>query len=86
MADLAVVIVNRNGRAFLPGCLESLRAASQGRDWPVIIVDNASDDGSPELVAETFPEVRLLRSGANLGFARANNLAWRQSPLPSFSS
>ncbi len=82
MSDLAVVIVNRNGRAFLPGCLESLREASRGRDWPVIVVDNASDDGSPELVAKSCPEVRLLRSGGNLGFARANNLAWRQMLAP----
>jgi N-acetylglucosaminyl-diphospho-decaprenol L-rhamnosyltransferase len=82
MPDLTVVIVNRNGRSVLPSCLESLRAASWGRDWPVILVDNASTDGSLGLVAQTFPEVRLLRNEDNLGFSRANNLAWRQSPTP----
>lgn len=43
------------------------------------MVDNASKDGSPEMVAEEFPEVDLIRAGENLGFARANNLAMKQA-------
>lgn len=82
MAELSVVIVNRNGREFLPGCLESLRDCGRGRDWETIVVDNASEDGSPDIVAKRFPEVRLLPAGGNLGFGRANNLALMKTRAP----
>ena len=82
MAELTVVIVNRNGREYLPGCLESLRDCGRGRDWETIVVDNASEDGSPDIVAKRFPEVRLLPAGGNLGFGRANNLALTKTRVP----
>jgi N-acetylglucosaminyl-diphospho-decaprenol L-rhamnosyltransferase len=80
MPELDVVIVNRNGQAFLPRCLDSLRG--RARAGRVIVVDNASTDGSAELVARDFPEVELVRAGDNLGFARANNLALARSRAP----
>jgi len=79
MPELAVIIVNRNGKDALARCLESLRESARGKDWEVIVADNASDDGSPDVVARSFPEFRLIRTGGNLGFARANNLAWTQA-------
>jgi len=82
MPELAVVIVNRNGKDALARCLESLRESAQGKDWEVIIADNASDDGSPEAVSRNFPKFRLLRTGGNLGFAKANNMAWKQTRSP----
>ncbi len=77
--DLAVVIVSWNVRDLLATCLRSLfsdleRAAPQAQVW---VVDNASADGTPEMVAEAFPAVHLIASAENLGFARANNLALR---------
>ena len=45
----------------------------------IIVVDNASSDGSPEMVAGEFPSVRLIHSGGNLGFAKANNIGMRVS-------
>ncbi len=82
MPELALIIVNRNGRDYLGDCLGSVKAASAGRDWETMVVDNASDDGSPDLVARDHPDVRLVRSGGNVGFARANNDAWRRTRAP----
>jgi len=72
---VSVCIVNRDCRAHLERCLRSLLTQPQGVDFEVIVVDNGSTDGAPELVRERFPGVRLVRNVANLGFARANNQA-----------
>jgi GT2 family glycosyltransferase len=66
-----IIIVNYNGMAHLPSCLESVFRT----DYPVfsvIVVDNASKDGSPEWVKENYPAVRLIQNEANLGFGKAN--------------
>lgn len=76
--DLLVVIVNWNGKEMLSGCLASLAAASQGLSVHTVVVDNASTDGAPDMVAQEFPWVELVRNRENLGFARANNLALRR--------
>ncbi len=68
----AVVVVNWNGEAFIERCLLSLRAQTLPPQ-EVVIVDNGSEDGSPALVAERFPEFTLLQMGRNLGFAAATN-------------
>jgi N-acetylglucosaminyl-diphospho-decaprenol L-rhamnosyltransferase len=75
--DLAVIIVSYNTRKLLADCLASaLTSASRsGLDAEVWVVDNASADGSPDMVRQRFPEVRLLAHGTNLGFAAGNNLA-----------
>ena len=71
--DLSTVVVTYNSRGVVERCLESVRAAAAGLDTEVIVVDNASIDGSADLVAERFPGVRLIRNRGNLGFGRANN-------------
>jgi hypothetical protein len=71
---LSVVVVNWNTREILRACLESLRRHLGALEHEVIVVDNASHDGSPDMVERDFPEVRLLRNSENLGFGRANNL------------
>lgn len=73
--DLSICIVNWNRRDLLRDLLLSLRPASAGLAAEVIVVDNASTDGSAEMVAAQFPEVTLARNGQNLGFAKANNQA-----------
>ncbi len=78
---LAIVIVSWNVRDLLRNCLTSLAASQRaiaptaGPAWDVWVVDNASHDGSADMVATVFPTVHLLRSPDNLGFARGNNLA-----------
>ena len=71
--DLSVVIVNWNLCRLLLDCLRGLPAAASGLAYDATVVDNASHDGSPEMVSAEFPDVRLIRNSENLGFARANN-------------
>lgn len=71
--DMAVVVVNWNVKDLLRNCLESLRKAVRGLTIKVVVVDNASSDGSAEMVESLFPEVELVRNQTNVGFARANN-------------
>lgn len=74
----SVIIVNFNGGAHLPACLEALRRQTE-RDFEVLIVDNGSTDGSADTLDEAYPQATLLRQERNLGFAAANNLAARQA-------
>jgi len=73
--DVSVVVVSYNTRALLARTLEGLRQ-QRGVDFEVIVVDNASSDGSAELVRERFPKATLLALDENVGFAAANNLAF----------
>jgi GT2 family glycosyltransferase len=73
--DLTIVIVNWNGGELLHRCLASIRASRQSFPVRVIVVDNDSSDGSREAAAAEFPEFKVVNSGGNLGFGRANNLA-----------
>jgi GT2 family glycosyltransferase len=77
--DVSVLIVSWNARHYLEMCLNSIADAAPTCVKEVIVVDNASDDGSAELVEQSFPQHKLIRAGANLGFARANNLAMAQA-------
>jgi len=71
-ATVSIIVPNWNGRAHLERCLESLQAQTCP-DFEVVVVDNGSTDGSPELVAQRFPAVRLIRQATNLGFAAGSN-------------
>jgi hypothetical protein len=71
---LSVLIVNYNGAAVIRECLASLHA-HLGKQDEVIVVDNASADGSAQLIDGEFPWVTLIRSESNLGFTGGNNLA-----------
>ena len=75
---ISVVIPNWNGARFLAGCLDSLRAQSF-RDFEVLVVDNGSTDGSDRMVAERYPEFRLVPLPVNRGFTVAVNVGIRES-------
>jgi hypothetical protein len=77
--QVSVVIVSWNARDYLAQCLESLTPETCSYPLEVIVVDNHSSDGSPEMVAQKFPHVRLIRKAENLGFAKANNIGIRES-------
>jgi GT2 family glycosyltransferase len=79
MDKISIIIVSWNARGYLQDCLASIRETRGALVQEVIVVDNASSDGSPEMVVEKFPEVVLIRAGENLGFARANNLGLRRA-------
>ena len=76
---LSVIIVNYNVKFYLEQCLESVRRASKGMQAEVIVADNLSTDGSVDYLRQRFPEVTFIENGENVGFARANNRAIRQS-------
>lgn len=71
---VSVVVVVWNAKAYVIECLSSLREHCGDVYEEVIVVDNASTDGTPELVAEMFPEFKLIRNSTNWGFAKANNI------------
>jgi GT2 family glycosyltransferase len=73
--EASIVIVSFNTRDTLGECLETVQREASGLRVETFVVDNNSRDGSPEMVEEKFPEVRLIRSTVNLGFGAANNLA-----------
>lgn len=77
--DASVIIVNWNTRAYVLQCLKSL--SDQMRPWniEIIVVDNASSDGSVRAIKEQFPTVRIIENTANTGFATANNLGILES-------
>lgn len=76
VCDVSVVIVSFNTCGLLRECLQSLSRETRGLSAEVLVVDNASHDESAEMVAREFPDVRLIRSDTNLGFAAANNRAF----------
>ena len=76
---LSVVIVSYNVRRFVEQCLDSVHKASEGIETEVFVVDNASQDDTVEAIGKEYPWVRLIANDDNLGFARANNIAIRQS-------
>ena len=81
-SDLEVAIVSHGAEALLRNCLRSLREhPPTGIAMRVTVVDSGSPDGTPDMVAREFPEVRLLRRG-NIGFSAANNLVLRESEAP----
>jgi GT2 family glycosyltransferase len=70
--EISVIIVNFNGKAHLRTCLTALDA-QEGPAFEIVLVDNASTDGSVEYVREAFPSVRIVALDRNLGFAGGNN-------------
>lgn len=74
-ASLSVVVVSWNTRALLARCLESVLLDPAGARAEVWVVDNASSDGSAEMVEERFPRINLIRNAENRGFAAACNQA-----------
>jgi len=73
MVDVSVIIVAWNVRQLLHDCLKSVYEKTRDVDFEVIYVDNASEDGSVEMVKEQFGEVRIIENDENKGFIKANN-------------
>ena len=77
--DLSIAIVNWNTRDHLARCLESIDSGLGCVQAEVFVVDNASVDGSADMVRDRYPHVRLIENDANLGFAAANNLVFERA-------
>ena len=80
MTRVAVLIVAYNGTDYLPDCLGSVFAAdTDGVSLTCFVLDNASTDDTSQWVRDNYPQVELIRSESNLGFAEGNNHAWRHA-------
>lgn len=77
--DLSITICSWNTREDLRACLASLERVRDEAQFGVIVVDNASADGSADMTAQEFPWVRLIRSETNLGFTKGHNLAMKEA-------
>jgi len=75
MTDLSLIIVNYNVKEFVQNLLYSIEKARQNLSLEIFVVDNASDDGSVDVIREKFPYVNLIANKTNIGFGAANNLA-----------
>lgn len=72
-AELTIIVVSYNTRDLTLKALETLYENTHETSFHTVVLDNDSQDGSADAIAEAFPQVELIRSGDNLGFARANN-------------
>lgn len=77
--DLSIIIVNWNSKDYLRKCIASVLAETRGLEFEVIVIDSASFDGCDQMLKEQFPQVRFIQSEKNVGFAKANNMAFRTS-------
>jgi len=75
--ELSVIIVSYNTSALLRNCLSSLQQAEEEAALEIIVIDNASRDGSAEMVTQEFPHIMLIKNPSNAGFAAANNQGLR---------
>ncbi|MGC9977260.1 MAG: glycosyltransferase, partial [Syntrophales bacterium] len=69
--DISIIIVNRNTRDLLQNCLESIYKTIRDISYEIIVVDNASQDGSAAMLQEKYPGVRLIQNEENRGFGTA---------------
>jgi N-acetylglucosaminyl-diphospho-decaprenol L-rhamnosyltransferase len=79
MPRLSIVIVTYNSTSEIDACLQALVAMPSRIDHEIVVVDNASTDGTPHAIRARWPGVRVVDAGHNLGFAQANNLGIRQT-------
>ncbi|MDI7259846.1 MAG: glycosyltransferase family 2 protein [Thermodesulfobacteriota bacterium] len=77
--DLSIIIVNWNTKEYLLQCLGSIFNVGQNFSWEVIVVDNASQDGSEAEAKKKFPTIQLIENEENLGFAKATNQGLRKA-------
>jgi hypothetical protein len=75
--DLGIIIVNWNTCEFLRRCLDTVVTSKGIERYRVLVVDNASDDGSVDMVRRQFPQVEIIANDANIGYPRANNVGLR---------
>ena len=74
--DVSIIIVNWNSAAFVGKCISSIIAQTCHLEYEIIVVDSASYDGCGEMLARDFPQVVFIQSKENVGFAKANNMAF----------
>lgn len=74
---VSIVVLSWNTKELLANCLRAIRRDPDTANWEVLVVDNASEDGSADMVEESFPWVRLIRNPTNLLYSEGNNIGAR---------
>lgn len=77
--DLSIIILNYKTRGLVAQCVKTIGLFASRRTFEIIVVDNASSDGTGALLAEKYPHVKFIQAPANLGFAAGNNLGIREA-------
>src|ERR1700686_2653219 len=77
--DISIIIVNWKSAHYVQKCLETIYRDIGALLFEIIVIDNASYDGCDTMIAEQYPAVRFIQSSFNVGFAGANNTAYKQS-------
>jgi len=77
MTSLSIVIVSYKVKYFLRQCIQSIYSSNCNIQYEIIVVDNASNDGSTQMLAKYFPDVKVIANKDNLGFSKANNQGFR---------
>jgi GT2 family glycosyltransferase len=77
--ELSIIILNYNGEAYIKNCLDSIFSNSDGVNFEIIMIDNASTDSSRDIVKRTFPQVSIIENSINYGYSKGNNIGIRQS-------
>jgi len=77
--DLSIIIVNWNSRDYLKKCIASILSEMRDVEFEIVVIDGASFDGCDKMLREYYPQVRFIQSERNLGFAKANNEAFKLS-------
>ena len=77
--DVSVIIVNYNTQELTKACIESVKEKTIGLKYDIYVVDNASTDGSKEIIPKLFPDIHFIGNDKNIGFGLANNIAIKRS-------
>ncbi|MFA5032822.1 MAG: glycosyltransferase family 2 protein [bacterium] len=77
--ELSIIILNYNGKHWLKDCLDSILKNTTNTNFEILLVDNASTDGSIEYVEKEFPSVKIIKNKTNVGFTRGNNIGIKEA-------
>ena len=75
MVDVSIIIVNWNTKEYLTKCIDSIEGDKGNYSKEIIVVDNASTDGSVQIIKDRYPKAKLIKNSENLGFSKANNIS-----------
>jgi GT2 family glycosyltransferase len=78
MVDVSICIVNYNAKDLLDNCIRSVLSSIKDRSFEIIVIDNASTDGSQN-IAKKYPSIKFIHNASNLGFIKANNIGIKNS-------
>ena len=79
LMELSIIIVNWNSKDYLQKCIASILDSKSNIQYEIVVIDGGSFDGAGEMLKQCYPQVKFIQSDKNLGFAKANNVAFKAS-------